>query len=79
MLGRDPGEPSALHLLCMLLYQAGRNDGALTLLRYSVEPAPSTARFHSNLAGVPGRPRSCPTCARRCGKHQLTTSCQPFT
>jgi protein O-GlcNAc transferase len=55
LLADEPNDPSALHLLGMLLHQTGRNTEALDLLDRSVRLAPHAAHFRSNLAGVLGR------------------------
>ena len=55
LLAGQPNDPSALHLLGMLLHQTARNPEALDLLELSVRLAPHAAHFRSNLAGVLGR------------------------
>ena len=54
ILSATPNDARACHLLGLLLYQTGRSQDSLTLLRRSVELGPGIAAYHSNLAGVLG-------------------------
>lgn len=50
ILGRFPNDPSATHLLGMLLHARGNNFAAEPLLKRSIELAPQVQDFHNNYA-----------------------------
>src|SRR5438874_9599674 len=52
ILFADSQHPQALHWLGLLLYQKGEIQSGIERMRRSIELAPGTAEFHSNLANV---------------------------
>lgn len=50
VLGREPENPDALHLLGVLAAQSGQPDRAAELIRRAIGARPAVAEFHANLA-----------------------------
>jgi tetratricopeptide (TPR) repeat protein/SAM-dependent methyltransferase len=52
VLGQDPEQPDALHLLGVLAYQGGRFDAALPLIERALTYQPAAPGYHLNLGNV---------------------------
>lgn len=52
ILGMEPGNPSALHLLGIIVHQEGDLDTAEELIRAAIRHAPSYAEAHNNLGNL---------------------------
>ena len=52
LLGADPEQPDALHLLGVLAHQVGRHEDAVMLIGRAIALSPAFADFHANLANV---------------------------
>lgn len=52
VLGDDPAQPDALHLLGVLADQEGRHGEAVALIRRAIAVAPNAANFHDSLGNA---------------------------
>jgi tetratricopeptide (TPR) repeat protein len=50
VLGADPNQPDALHLLGIMAHQSNRPDEAIELINHAIESRPDSAEYYSNLA-----------------------------
>ena len=52
MVQKEPGQPEVLHLLGVILYQAGRFDDAVERLQMAVRASPENDRYRLSLGAV---------------------------